>query len=105
MRPIQELIAYGVPAQDFRVEVLDHWQSPKSHGVYPTKWRVHVPSMELEVVVSPAFPDQELVTTRSTQVTYWEGAVSAEGRSGGRSIKGQGYVEMTGYAGAFRKKL
>ncbi len=57
--------------QDFRVEVLDRWQSPQSRGVYPMKWRVHVPSKELEVIVTPAFPDQELITTRSSQVTYW----------------------------------
>ncbi len=91
--------------RDFRVEVLDHWQSPRSRGVYPMGWRIHVPALELEVIVAPAFPDQELITTKSTQVTYWEGAVSAEGRVGGRSVTGEGYVEMTGYAGPFRKKL
>jgi predicted secreted hydrolase len=91
--------------KDFRVEVLDRWRSPKSSGVYPMRWRIHIPAMELEVVVTPALRDQELITTKSTQVTYWEGAVSAEGRVGGRSVTGQGYVEMTGYAGAFRKRL
>lgn len=40
---------------------------------------------------------QELVTTKSTQVTYWEGAVDVTGRSGGTLVRGEGYVEMTGY--------
>ncbi|MGH7798767.1 MAG: lipocalin family protein [Candidatus Binatia bacterium] len=33
--------------------------------------------MELEI--SPAFQDQELITSRSTRVTYWEGAVHVAG--------------------------
>ena len=32
-------------------------------------------------------------------------AVSAEGNVDGRRVTGRGYVEMTGYAEAFRKKL
>jgi len=32
-------------------------------------------------------------------VTYWEGAVRGEGRSEGRPVTAEGYVEMTGYAG------
>jgi predicted secreted hydrolase len=91
--------------QDFRVEVLDHWRSPRDRSRYPMKWRLEVPTLGLKVTVAPAFPDQELDTARSTQVIYWEGAVSAEGTAQGRPVKGRGYVEMTGYAGAFRKKL
>jgi predicted secreted hydrolase len=42
--------------------------------------------------------DQELITDRSTGVTYWEGAVDVSGRSGASAVRGRGYVEMTGYA-------
>jgi len=38
-------------------------------------------------------------------VIYWEGAVSAEGTVQGRRASARGYVEMTGYAEPFRKKL
>jgi predicted secreted hydrolase len=69
------------------------------------KWRLKVPTIGLDVTVTPAFPDQELDTTKSTRVIYWEGAASAEGTAQGRSATGQGYVEMTGYAEPFRKKL
>jgi predicted secreted hydrolase len=41
--------------------------------------------------------DQELRTSRSTKVSYWEGAVSVTGTKKGKPIKGQGYVELTGY--------
>jgi len=44
---------------------------------------------------------QELVTERSTRVTYWEGAVRVSGDAGGAPIAGQGYVELTGYARPF----
>ncbi len=44
--------------------------------------------------------DQELVTTESTRVNYWEGAVEVTGTKAGRPVQGRGYLEMTGYAGA-----
>jgi predicted secreted hydrolase len=90
---------------DFTVEVLDRWRSPRSKGVYPMKWRLRVPRLALEVVVTPVFQDQELDTARSTQVIYWEGAARVEGAAAGRPVTGKAYVEMTGYAGPFRKRL
>ncbi len=36
---------------------------------------------------------------------YWEGAVKAGGRSGGRPVNGHGYVEMTGYAHSLNGKF
>jgi predicted secreted hydrolase len=91
--------------QDFTVEVLDRWVSPHSRGVYPMKWRLRAPALGLDVTVSPAFPDQELNTAKSTQVIYWEGAVRADGTLSGRPARAHGYVEMTGYAAPFRKRL
>jgi len=38
-------------------------------------------------------------------VIYWEGAVRADGTVFGHPVKAKGYVEMTGYAAPFRKKL
>ena len=90
---------------DFAIEVLDRWASPRTKGVYPSKWRLRVPAIGLETTVVPAFPDQELDTAKSTQVIYWEGAVSATGTIAGRPLRGRGYVEMTGYAAPFQKKL
>jgi len=90
---------------DFSVEVLDRWRSPRGKGIYPMKWRLKVPIISLDVTVTPAFPNQELDTAKSTRVIYWEGAAFAEGTAGGRPATGRGYVEMTGYAEPFRKKL
>lgn len=85
--------------KDFRVEVLERWKSPKSGGDYPMKWKVRVPAEQLELEIIPEFPEQELITNRSTRVTYWEGAVRINGTVSNKAIKGSGYVEMTGYAG------
>ncbi|MFB3817127.1 MAG: lipocalin-like domain-containing protein [Candidatus Methylomirabilales bacterium] len=90
---------------EFSVEVLERWRSPRSKGVYPMGWRIRVPGLGLDVRVTPAFPEQELDTARSTQVVYWEGAGRAEGTRAGRPVTGKAYVEMTGYAAPFRKRL
>ncbi|HTR02334.1 MAG TPA: lipocalin-like domain-containing protein [Thermoanaerobaculia bacterium] len=75
------------------------WASPRSHAVYPAVWSVAVRSLDLAVTVTPLVADQELVTGKSTGVTYWEGACRVDGTRGGRPVGGRAYVEMTGYAG------
>jgi predicted secreted hydrolase len=47
-----------------------------------------------ELVLEPLMDDQELDSSASTGVIYWEGAVTA--RAGGRAV-GRGYLELTGY--------
>jgi predicted secreted hydrolase len=87
---------------DFRVDVLEKWKSPKSGGDYPMRWRVVIPVQEIELEITPFFPEQELDTQKSTKVTYWEGAVQISGRHGKKTVRGLGYVEMTGYAGRLK---
>ncbi len=63
------------------------------------KWKVGIPSESIELEIDPVFPAQELITNRSTRVTYWEGAVRIKGMVRDKAVTGSGYVEMTGYAG------
>jgi predicted secreted hydrolase len=84
---------------DFRIEVLQRWKSSKSNASYPMGWRVSIPFEQIELEIKPAFPEQELITSRSTRVTYWEGAVGITGMFKNAPVNGNGYVEMTGYAG------
>jgi predicted secreted hydrolase len=84
-------------AGDFHVEVLDHWRSVASGATYPSKWRITIPSAGWGVTVAPTVPDQELRTTNSTGLTYYEGSTRVSGKAGGRNATGKGYVEMTGY--------
>jgi len=86
---------------DFQVEVLERWKSPHSGVTYPARWRIRVTPMNLELSIVPALPDQELITEKSTRVTYWEGSVMVSGRSGQNPVSGVGYVEMTGYVKPF----
>lgn len=88
--------------EDFQIEILDHWKSAKSGANYPMKWQVKVPAEGIELEVVPEFTDQELITNRSTRVTYWEGTVRIRGIRGKKAVAGEGYVEMTGYAGKLR---
>jgi predicted secreted hydrolase len=85
--------------KDYRVEALKRWQSPRSGANYPIKWKITIPSEAIELEITPAFPQQELITNRSTRVTYWEGAVGIRGTFKSKPVSGYGYVEMTGYAG------
>jgi predicted secreted hydrolase len=84
---------------DYRVDVNARWQSPKSAAEYPIKWKVVIPAEQMELEIAPYFHEQELITNRSTRVTYWEGAVQVKGTFRNKPIAGSGYVEMTGYAG------
>jgi predicted secreted hydrolase len=85
--------------RDVRLAPTTTWTSPHSRATYPAAWSLSIASSRLDVRITPLLPDQELSTTKSTGVTYWEGACRVEGTSSGRPIAGRAYVEMTGYAG------
>lgn len=91
--------------EDMRLEVLDYWTSPRTGARYPSGWRLDIPELSLGVTIRPAMADQEMLTARTTGVTYWEGSVKAAGTVRGRQAEGRGYVEMTGYAGAMDAPL
>lgn len=95
----------ALDAQHLSIEPLAYWTSPRSKGRYPQRWRLTAPALGMDLTVKSLLADQELDTSRSTRVTYWEGAVSASGQARGASVTGRGYVEMTGYAERFRPKL
>jgi predicted secreted hydrolase len=85
--------------EDFQIGILERWKSAKSGGNYPMKWKVTIPGEGVEFEIVPEFTDQELITNRSTRVTYWEGAVQIRGAVQRKPVAGLGYVEMTGYVG------
>jgi predicted secreted hydrolase len=97
--------AHPLSLKDFTLEPISFWTSPLSKGRYPQRWRLTVPSRNLSLELVPRMAEQELRTDRSTQVTYWEGAIQSMGNSGGKPITGLGYMELTGYAERFTKKL
>jgi len=83
--------------EDFTVDVLKHWRSSRTEALYPAHWEIHMPSLGLALEVIPQMADQEMVTEKSTGVTYWEGSVSVQGSASDTPVTGVGYVELTGY--------
>jgi len=86
-----------------RIEPTARWRSPKSGATYPMGWRIAVPQFRIALTLTPLLQDQELVTKQSTQVTYWEGSVGVSGTFSSVAVRGEGYVEMTGYDKAFKR--
>jgi predicted secreted hydrolase len=78
---------------DFRLTARDTWTSPRTGAVYPARWRLEVLPADLSLDIRPLVASCELVSERSTDVTYWEGPVRVSG-----SANGRGYAELVGYA-------
>lgn len=70
----------------------DYWHSDESGYSYPTKWRVQVPELEIDLVVNAKPQAQEV---NGTSARY-EGASSISGTVKGEKVKGNCYVEMVG---------
>lgn len=81
------------------------WKSPKTGTTYPSGWKIIVEGESIELSVSPLLQDQELSTSSSTQVIYWEGAISVKGTVRGKQVSGRGYVELVGYAHSMGGRL
>jgi predicted secreted hydrolase len=95
----------AVGKEEFAMTILDTWKSPHSKAVYPSRWRLQVFPVSLDLTIFPNLPDQEMQTSGSTGVTYWEGSVSIKGTRDENQINGEGYVELTGYAEGFDKPM
>ena len=82
---------------DFTIEPTGFWKSPQTEAVYPSGWKLKVPSFDLDLTVTPAMQNQELDTRGTTMIVYWEGACEVAGKAGENDVKGRAYVELVGY--------
>lgn len=82
---------------NFEIEVLSTWLSPNSGAEYPAGWNIRVPSLDIELRLTPLIDDQELDTRGSTMVVYWEGVCEVEGLKNKTDVTGRAYVELVGY--------
>jgi predicted secreted hydrolase len=89
--------ATSLRASDFQMTPTATWKSKASGGQYPIAWRVTIAGQKVEFILTAVLEDQEL---RLGPITYWEGAIDANGTREGKAVKGRGYLELTGYAGA-----
>jgi len=85
---------------DFEIKTLEWWTSTATGGRYPVRWRVNVPEHGIHLEIVGLLPDAELDGRATTGVVYWEGPVEAIG-----SHRGEGYVELTGYAGSLEGRF
>lgn len=83
--------------EDFSVEQMGEWKSPKTGAVYPSGWKIAVPRLNCALELEPALKDQELDTRGTTMIVYWEGACRVTGMRGGKEVTGNAYAELVGY--------
>jgi predicted secreted hydrolase len=97
--------ASHLPNTAFTIRPLNTWRSPNwpNRPAYPSQWQITIPSQQLTLTITPQVADQELAF--SNQLAYWEGACRVSGLRAGKPVTGQAYVELTGYAQAFRQKI
>lgn len=84
---------------EFQVKATGAWTSPHTGTTYPVGWEISIPGAGYRLRLTPALADQEMRAQAPARVTYWEGEVKIEGSKNGEAIAGQGYAELTGYAG------
>lgn len=84
---------------DFDTGPTGEWKSPRTGARYPSGWVVRLPRYGIELQLEPTVKDQELWVQSMGGLAYWEGSVRVTGTSAGKPVTGEGYVELTGYAG------
>ena len=78
------------------------WRSPVTGAKYPVGWAIEIPKLGLRLSVTTRLASQELAGSGRLTPSYWEGAILIQGTSAGKSIRGVGYLEMTGYDRPFQ---
>lgn len=81
----------------FTMQPLSFWKSKTTGAELPIAWKIDVPSLSLSITIQAMVEDQEVVSTSSTVLTYWEGAITAAGSKRGKKISGRGFLELVGY--------
>ncbi|MCW5982755.1 MAG: hypothetical protein KIT09_31995 [Bryobacteraceae bacterium] len=94
--------ARHLESKDFSLVPGATWTSPSSGAVYPIEWRIGIAPLGLELSAATPLANQELTGRGGPSLTYWEGAMDYEGTLQGKPIRGEGYLEMVGYAAPFR---
>ena len=83
--------------EDYELTPLQSWTSKETGGRYPVAWQLTVPKLGMQLHIETPLAAQELVLK---PIAYWEGLIEVNGTRAGAKVRGHGYMEMTGYAGA-----
>lgn len=86
-------------ATEYSVLATGSWRSKKTGGLYPSGWRIQIPSKNMTLNIDPILANQEMILKGFGGLAYWEGACRVVGTYKEQKITGSAYVELTGYAG------
>ena len=85
-------------AVDFRlIPAGETWTSGITGAKYPVAWNMEIPKLGLKLAAMTRLKSQELADGSKIAPSYWEGAIAIDGTRSGASVRGVGYLEMTGY--------
>lgn len=79
-------------SSDIVLSPFRYWTSPETGARYPVAWFLRLED-GTSLTITAVTDAQELVTTSAAGIPYYEGAVDVRG-----SVRGVGYMELTGYA-------
>jgi predicted secreted hydrolase len=89
-------LSQHLPRDDYSLKPIRWWKSRATSGRYPIAWEISVPKLGLKAEVKTPIEQQELVLM---PIAYWEGMIEVEAQRNGQRLLGEGYMELTGYAG------
>jgi predicted secreted hydrolase len=79
-----------------------YWKSLKTNARYPVEWEIRIPEFGMELNIEAVFPNQEMLIIGPIQA-IWEGVCKVTGSEKlgdgkRRSLTGNGFMELVGYA-------
>lgn len=90
--------SFHLHGQEFSLQRLDgSWRSPVTGAIYPIHWKISAPKLGIALEVTTPLKSQEVTGNMGPAPNYWEGAIQLSGTRNAASLRGVGYLEMTGY--------
>jgi hypothetical protein len=81
---------------DFELIPQNSWTSTRTFNDYPTKWKLKIHQLGLELDAEAPHDQQEFITIIS-KPAFWEGRVNVKGTMNGKEVAGPGFVERSGF--------
>lgn len=74
------------------------WRSHLTKVEYPLVWHINIPQEKISLTVEAKVTDHEM---NFLSINYWESPTKISGKINGKSIKGEGYMELAGRSSVF----
>ena len=90
----KNLSTLTLKSEDITFDPIAYWTSPKSKKIYPIKWSINIPKINLNAELTATYPNQELTVKKWLTIFYWEGMCQLSGTKDNQKINGDAYLEM-----------